>query len=114
MLFNIESLIEALKIIAGVSVFFVWVVRYDNIKKEFERYGLPRGFRDFIGIIKISFTAMLQSLNQEIVLIGAIGIVSLMIGAIITHLRIKNPFKDMLPAILMLSIGLIILLSLIL
>ena len=35
MVFSIEVLIEALKIIAAVAVYFVWVVRYDNIKKNF-------------------------------------------------------------------------------
>ena len=39
----IENIIEALKIIAGVAVFFVWVVRYENIKKEFVQYKIPDG-----------------------------------------------------------------------
>ena len=29
-----ENLIDALKIIVVVAVFFVWVVRYENIKKD--------------------------------------------------------------------------------
>ena len=66
-----------------------------------------------IGILKISFTVMLQSLNEQIILLGAFGIVFLMIGAILTHIKVKNPFREMLPAIAMISIGLIILLSLI-
>ena len=57
---KIEILIEALKIVAAVAVFFVWVVRYDNIKKEFERFGFPSWFRDMVGILKISFTFMLH------------------------------------------------------
>ena len=32
----ISNFIEALKIIATVSIFFVWFIRYDNIKKEFK------------------------------------------------------------------------------
>ena len=38
MVFSIEVFIEALKIIAAVAVYFVWVVRYDNIKKEFSDF----------------------------------------------------------------------------
>ena len=109
---NFESIIDALKIIAAVAVFFVWVVRYANIKKEFEKFGFPSLFRDMIGILKISFTVMLQSLNEQIVLLGAFGIVFLMSGAILTHIKVKNPVKEMLPAIAMISIGLIILYSL--
>ena len=60
MVFSIEVLIEALKIIAAVAVYFVWVVRYDNIKKEFSDYKLPKMFRDLVGILKISCTVMLQ------------------------------------------------------
>jgi hypothetical protein len=109
---NVESIIDALKIIAAVAVFFVWVVRYANIKEEFEKYGFPKWFRDLIGIMKISFTIMLQSINEQIVLLGAFGIVFLMGGAILTHIKVKNPLKEMMPAITMISIGLVILSSL--
>ena len=109
MTFNIDVAIEALKIIAAVSVYFVWVVRYDNIKKEFKSYELPKMFRDLVGILKISFTVMLQFEDNNLVTIGSLGIVVLMLGAVATHLRMKNPVRDMLPAITMLSIGLVIL-----
>ena len=110
MTYYIDVIIEALKIIAAVSVYFVWVVRYENIKKEFKTYKLPKMFRDLIGILKISFTVMLQFENNNLVFIGSLGIVALMLGAVGTHLKMKNPTRDMLPAITMLSIGLIILL----
>ena len=35
-----------------VSVLFVWVIRYDNIIKEFKQYELPDWLRDFVGILK--------------------------------------------------------------
>tara|TARA_Y100000739_G_scaffold213976_1_gene207393 strand:+ start:404 stop:754 length:351 start_codon:yes stop_codon:yes gene_type:complete len=102
-------LIDALKIIAGVAVFFVWVVRYDNIKKEFVDYNLPSWLRDFVGILKISFAIMLQFQNPQLIMIGSIGIVLLMSGAVVTHLRIKSNLRNILPSITMLVIGLIIL-----
>ena len=105
-----DSIIGAPKVITAVSVFFVWVVRYENIKKEFESYSFPKWFRDLVGILKISFTVMLQSGNDQIVLIGSFGIVGLMLGAVGTHLKIKNPVMKMLPALSMLFIGLLILL----
>ena len=110
MVFSIEVLIEALKIIAAVAVYFVWVVRYDNIKKEFSDYKLPKMFRDLIGMLTISFTVMLQFDDSNLISIGSLGIVILMLGAVATHLEVKNPPKTMLPAVTMLSIGLIILL----
>ena len=41
-------IVEPLKIIVTVAIFFVWFVRYENIKKEFNEYGYPNWFRDFI------------------------------------------------------------------
>ena len=67
-------------------------------------------FRDLIGILKISFTVMLQFDDSNLIIIGSLGIVILMLGAVATHLKVKNPPKTMLPALTMLSIGLIILL----
>ena len=110
MVFSIEVFIEALKIIAAVAVYFVWVVRYDNIKKEFSDYKLPEMFRDLVGILKISFTVMLQFDDNNLTIIGSLGIVILMLGAVGTNIQVKSPLKLMLPALTMLSIGLIILL----
>ena len=110
MVFSVEVFIEALKIITAVAVYFVWVVRYDNIKKEFSDYKLPKMFRDLVGILKISSTIMLQFDDNNLIIIGSLGIVILMLGAVGTHIQVKNPLKLMLPALTMLSIGLIILL----
>ena len=105
----LDNIVVALKIISSVAIFFVWVVRYDNIKKEFKSYELPKMFRDLVGILKISFTVMLQFEDTNLVTIGSLGIVVLMLGAVATHLRMKNPVRDMLPAVTMLSIGVAIL-----
>ena len=110
MTISVDILFTVCKVLLSVSLFYVWVVRYENIKKEFKTYKLPKMFRDLIGILKISFTVMLQFENNNLVFIGSLGIVALMLGAVGTHLKMKNPTRDMLPAITMLSIGLIILL----
>ena len=109
MYFPIDIIVDALKIIAGVAIFFVWVVRYDNIKKEFVDYNLPEWLRDLVGILKISFAIMLQFQNGELIMIGAVGIVVLMSGAVVTHIKIKSNLRNILPSITMLTIGLIIL-----
>ena len=106
---SIESLIEALKIIATVSIFFVWFVRYKNIKKEFQNYGFPRWFRDLIGIMKISFCIMLHSSVSETVMIGSLGISVLMLGAFFTHMRVQNSFREYVASVAMLSISSLIL-----
>ena len=42
-----QSTAIVLQAFVAASVFFVWVVRYDNITREFKEYGLPDGLRDF-------------------------------------------------------------------
>ena len=96
---QINILIDALKIIAGVAVFFVWVVRYENIKKEFIDYKLPTWLRDLVGILKLSFSLMIISNDKNLVWIGSMGIIVLMIGALSTHFKVKNPIQKMIPAI---------------
>tara|TARA_B110000914_G_scaffold84300_1_gene74276 strand:+ start:208 stop:456 length:249 start_codon:yes stop_codon:yes gene_type:complete len=73
MSFTLDNIIKSLKINFGVTIFFVRVVRYDNIKREFSEYKLPTWLRDLVGILKISFAEMLQFSNIETVKIGAIG-----------------------------------------
>ena len=103
------NIVEALKIISSVAIFFVWVVRYDNIKKEFVEYNLPTWVRDTVGILKLSFAMMLQFSNEKVVKIGALGISVLMLGAVITHLRLKSNFRRYIASVAMLSISVFIL-----
>lgn len=107
--FALNNIIESLKVISGVAIFFVWVVRYDNIKREFEEYHLPSWLRDFTGILKISFACMLQFSNYEIVVLGALGISFLMTAAVITHVRLKSTFRRYIASVLMLMMSVIIL-----
>ena len=109
MSFTLTNIIEALKILSGVAIFFVWVVRYDNIKREFKEYKLPTWLRDTVGILKISFAAMLQFTNIELVRIGALGITILMLGAVFTHIRLKSNFRKYIASVLMLAMSTMIL-----
>jgi len=105
------NIVEAFKIISSVAIFFVWVVRYDNIRKEFVEYNLPSWVRDIVGILKLSFATMLQFSNEEIVKIGALGISVLMLGAVVTHLRLKSNFRRYIASVAMLSISIFILIQ---
>ncbi|GJL78888.1 MAG: hypothetical protein NPINA01_18770 [Nitrospinaceae bacterium] len=94
----IASAIYALKALIAASIFFVWVVRYQNIIEEFKLYELPAWLRDLVGILKLSFALMLYSSDINVVLLGASGITVLMVAAVLTHLRVKNPFYKMVPS----------------
>ena len=107
---TLPSVIYVLKTLVAGSIFFVWVVRYQNIIEEFKAFGLPAWLRDLVGILKLSFILMLLSSDSNAVLLGASGITVLMLAALLTHLKIKNPFYKMLPSMSLMILCLIILL----
>ena len=96
---SIDTLFTVCKVLLSVSLFYVWVVRYENIKKEFVDYKLPTWLRDLVGILKLSFSLMIISNDKNLVWIGSMGIIVLMIGALATHFKVKNPFQKMIPAV---------------
>ncbi len=106
-----SSLVDMVKIMVFSSVFFVWVVRYQNIVEEFRYYNYPNWLRDIVGILKLSFAGMLISSNTQLVMTGSLGIMLLMMAAIVTHLRVKNPFSKMIPSMTLFSLCLFILLN---
>ena len=95
-----------LQVFVAASIFFVWVVRYPNIIEEFKKYGLPDWLRDFVGILKITCAILLLVgiERPRAAVFGGTALALLMVAALITHLRIKNPPFKMLP-----SAGLLIL-----
>ena len=105
---SIPSIIYAIKTIVATSIFFVWVVRYREMLEEFKTYKLPSWLRDLVGILKISFAILLFSSDTYVTIIGALGISFLMSAAVITHVRVKNPFYKMLPAFGLIILNLII------
>ena len=73
---NISTLLEMFKIILSISLFFVWVVRYENMVKEFEGYRFPYWFRDFIGVLMLSFSAMIIQNSNDLIILGCLGIMN--------------------------------------
>jgi len=105
---NTELLIGILRIVTLVTILFVWVIRYDNIKNEFREYKLPKWLRDLVGVLKITCAVLMNSNENALILVGSGGLMILMTAALYTHLRVKNPFFKMLPALSMFSIASIV------
>lgn len=98
----------ALQVLVATSIFFVWVVRYDNIVTEFRQYGLPDWLRDLVGILKLSLAALLLLGIQRPALATAAGwgIAFLMLCAFVVHLRAHTPLLRRLPSLALLLMGL--------
>ena len=105
-----HDLTITLQAFVAASIFFVWVVRYDNIVQEFKHYSLPDWLRDLVGILKLTF-ALLLLLGIDrgaLAVAGGLGIAGLMVCAFVTHLRVRNPLFKMLPSLMLLACSLII------
>ena len=106
---SLDILIELIKIVSSVAIFFVWVVRYENIRKEFDDYSLPTWLRDLTGILKLSFAWMLHFSDPRIVVAGSSGITLLILAAVVTHVRLKSTFRRYIASVTMLLLSITIL-----
>jgi len=102
-----HELTISLQALVAASIFFVWVVRYDNIIVEFKQYGLPDWLRDLVGILKLTLSLLLLIGIERgrFALAGGAGIAFLMVCAFAVHLRVKNPPAKMLPCLTLLVLS---------
>jgi hypothetical protein len=116
-----EYLIIALKLVVGLSILNVWLVRSKkstawrggeatNIEEEFKAYGLPVWFMWVIGSAKVALAVLLLAsiYYSEFEPISAYGIAFLMLGAVLMHFKIGDPIKKSFPAFSFLVLSLII------
>ena len=112
-----------LQIVAGLGIFNVWLLRFDqdteyrggnasNMREEFVVYGLPTVALYIIGFLKIvSAIGLIAGIFLPLLIApSAILLAALMIGALVMHFKIKDPFKRSIPALIMLTLCVVILL----
>lgn len=104
-----------LQIIVALGLLNVWILRCgkktpyrgrgaENMRGEFEAYGLPVWFMWVTGALKIGvasallFGIWIPALVQP----AALVLILLMLGAFGMHLKVKDPFKAAVPALAML------------
>ena len=106
------SIINLVNIIIALGIFNVWIIRFNkktdfrggdalNLKEEFKVYGLPTWFMYLIGVLKLSF-ALILILGiwfKSISIYAIYGMTILMMGAILMHLKVNDPFKKYVPAL---------------
>ncbi|MCP9291540.1 DoxX family protein [Gracilimonas sediminicola] len=119
-----EYLIIAIKLIVGLSILNVWLLRSGketqwrggdagSLEEEFKAYGLPIWFMWTVGGLKILFAlGLLASIwftgYPELETYSAYGIAVLMLGAVSMHIKVKDPLKKSLPAFTFLVLSLLI------
>ena len=120
---NMEIL-NLINLVIAMGIINVWIIRYDiqtnwrgggakSLKEEFLTYGLPLWFMYLVGFAKISLAIILflGIWIQDFIFFGSIGMNVLMLGAILMHLKVKDPIKKSLPAFCMLMLSSFILIQ---
>lgn len=103
------------QIIIALGIFNVWLLRSSratpyrgkdmpSLKSEFAAYGLPESVFYAVGVLKLSAAValLLGIFIPALVLPGAVVIGILMLGAVLMHLKVRDPINKFLPATIML------------
>ena len=99
-----ETLQLVLQSAVAISVVYVWVFRYHNVLKEFEQFGLGDITRNLVGATKISLATLLVAgiWYESLIFIPAILMGLFMVSAQYFHFKMKNPFIQKLPSLVLL------------
>lgn len=106
-----------LQLIAALGILNVWLLRFNtdtsyrggnaaNMKEEFANYGLPNGSVYLIGFLKISSAIglIVGIFVPSLIIPSASLLALLMVGALIMHVKVSDPFKKYIPALTMLAL----------
>ena len=105
-----ENVSIVFQLIVSISVFIVWIFRYDNIVVEFKVYGYSDLLRNFVGVAKTS-TSTLLILGlwfKEITIYASLSMAFFMFCAQLSHIKVKNPFIKFVPSLIFLIMSLFI------
>jgi len=77
----------------------------------FKTYGYPSWFRMITGVTELVAAVLLIAgiWNEQLAAIGGLFVVAIMLGAIFTHIKIKDEVKNMVMPIILLVLGAIVL-----
>lgn len=88
----LQGLLALLFVMAGVQK----VAGSKMHTEAFKKWGYPQWFRVVTGVIELGAAVLLivGFWNETVTIIGAAILVAVGVGGIITHVRIKDSFKD--------------------
>lgn len=106
-----DPIIVVAQVVVALAILNVWLLRAKkatawrggeatNMREEFAVYGLPEWLMRIVGVLKISFAALLiagiwvPALTKP----AATGLGLLMLGAVVMHLKVGDPIRKSLPA----------------
>jgi hypothetical protein len=98
------------QVVIAITIFIVWVIRFDNIVIEFKHFGLNTFTRSLVGATKIALATLLVTAiwYPELAKIPALMMAGLMLCAQMAHFKVKNPWHKFLPSLAMLALSLFV------
>lgn len=109
----------SIQLVVALGLLNVWFLRNQkstdyrggaaqNLKDEFLTYGLPVWSYYLVGGLKIlsAFALLIGIVVPELVTPAAGLLVVLMFGALLMHVKVKDPFRKSVPALCMLLLNL--------
>ena len=108
-----EILINLAQIVLAGSVFYVWIIRYENVVKEFKHFEINDLTRNFVGASKIALATLLITgiWYPSLILVSSLLMGFFMLSAQYFHFKFKSPFIKRLPSLFLLLLSAIIALS---
>ncbi|RLL40129.1 DoxX family protein [Oceanobacillus piezotolerans] len=95
----------------GFTMFGLSKFTSKDMIEGFKGYGYPAWFRMFTGAVELLAAVLLivGIWNELVAAIGGLFVVGVMVGAVLTHIKIKDEFKNMVMPIILLILGGIVL-----
>jgi len=105
-----ESLVTVAQVIVAVAVLYVWVFRFENVKREFTEYGLSDLVRSAVGAAKISAAAWLLAglWYPGLVFPAALVMAGFMVCAQFFHFRVRHPASKYVASFVLLLLSLFV------
>jgi uncharacterized membrane protein YphA (DoxX/SURF4 family) len=107
---HITSIVLQVILGLGFLMFGLMIFGAKQMIQEFQRYGYSKGFRVFTGLIEvIGAVGMIVGIwKPQFAALAGILLAATMIGALFTHIRIKDPVKNMGAAFIFLILSIVV------
>lgn len=108
-----DLLSTILQVILGLGFFMFGFMKFGSkqMVEGFKHYGYSGWFRVFTGLVEVISAALVIAgiWNETLAVWGGLLIIGTMLGAIFTHIKIKDNVKNMMMPIILLILGLVVL-----
>ncbi|MBE5103380.1 DoxX family protein [Priestia aryabhattai] len=102
-----------IQVLLGIGFIMFGFMKFGSkqMVEGFKTYGYSAGFRIFTGLVEVIAAALLivGIWHEQVAALGGALVVATMIGAILTHIKIKDNFRNMMMPIILLILGGIVL-----